>query len=176
MNIAQILIIIQAELWHFGQEYKTGKHVPHNGSRKHHPQQTINHCALFKIVFFWYLFTITVPFSFMTYHRIFTGVTDEAGSAYLPECTFVFNGSRVAKYLFFSVRFCWPLFVFLSFFFWLLYILSILRIMASFDVLKMSSIINRCATLQGVVLSNGDNVRYSYSHRFPRRRRRRRRN
>ena len=92
--------------------------------RKHNPQQTINHCALLKIVFFWYLFTITVPFSFKTYHRSFKGVTDEAGNVYLPEFTFVFNGSRVDKYLFFSVGFCWSSFVFLSFFFCSLYCLS----------------------------------------------------
>lgn len=40
-----------------------------------------------------------------------------------------------------------------------------------FDIFKMHCIINRCTNLQGVVLSNGDNVIYSYPQRFLWRRR-----
>ena len=63
----------------------------------------------------------------MTYHRIFnmTGATSEAGSAHPSAAhtfTLVFREVRFTQSLVFCVFFYRPLFVFLSFFFWSLYL------------------------------------------------------
>ena len=73
----------------------------------------------------------------MTYHRIFnmTGATSETGSAHpsaAHKFTLVFREVRFTQSLVFCVFFYRPLFVFLSFFFWSLY-LSVFPRFKAFD-------------------------------------------